>query len=524
MSLPKGAYQALEDALGPKNVCDDPAVTTAYSYMWLLYSTHVQSGRYRPAAVALPSSTEEIQAIIQLANRYGFNYIPVGTNLLPPTIPVRPDTVIIDPKRMNRILELDERNMYAVVEPYVTYAQLQAEAHKVGLSITTPEAGSQVSVMANNLFQGMGGMGHKYGFNRGILACDWVLPNGDLLKLGSRGNNEAGWFWGDCAGVNLKGLVRADTGHCGGLGMVTTMSVKLFPYPGPRIYPVKGANPDFHMDLPKDRFCLKLIQFKSKHQLGDAMYDIGHSEIAGAVHEEGANWILADNCLSVEEFWERWPKFQHQWKNIMAVSLMGFSSPRQLEYEKRVLDDIVKDHEGTYLDENSELYKTGSHAIGEALRCGMSNRLYRPAGDFFVLGGFGFDSIDHTIRTSEFMWPIIEDAYKKGHFVEDLSHSDWVNSYQMCHFSEVEPIIYFEHDIEAGATFINGYVGTIVEAVKRKMMPTWPLGPMTWITGPAMCNYHELVIGMKKLLDPRTTSNPGYPLPEVNPFPPPPAQ
>ena len=59
MSLPKGAYQALENALGPDNVCDDPGVTCAYSYMWLLYSTHVQSGRYRPAAVALPRNTEE---------------------------------------------------------------------------------------------------------------------------------------------------------------------------------------------------------------------------------------------------------------------------------------------------------------------------------------------------------------------------------------------------------------------------------------------------------------------------------
>ena len=142
-------------------ISDDPALTTAYSYMWLLLSTHAQSGRYRPAAVVLPESTEEVQAIIKIANRLGFTYIPVGTNLLPPTIPVRPDTIIIDPKRMDRIIELDEKNMYAIVEPFVTYAQLQAEGHKVGLSITTPEAGSQVSVMANNLFQGMGGMGDR---------------------------------------------------------------------------------------------------------------------------------------------------------------------------------------------------------------------------------------------------------------------------------------------------------------------------------------------------------------------------
>lgn len=520
MSLPKGAYQALEDALGAENISDDPAITTSYSYMWLLHSTHAQSGRYRPAAVALPESTEDIQTIIRIANRYGFNYIPVGTNLLPPTIPVRPDTVIIDPKRMGRILEIDEKNMYAVVEPYVSYSQLQGETHKIGLTLTTPEAGSQVSVLANNMFQGMGGTGHKFGFNRGILGLDWILPTGDLLQIGSRGVNGGGYFWGDCAGLNLKGLVRADTGHCGGLGMVTTMAVKLFPYPGPRIYPCTGANPNLSVAFPEDRFKIFMTKFKTKQKLADAMYDIGHSEIGASVHEEGANWVLATESPSVEHFWKKWPKFQHEWKNILVVVLAGFSSTRQLEYEEKVYKDIIKDHGGKPVSD--ELYKIGYNLIGEAFRCGMSNRLYRPAGDFFVMGGFGFDSIDHSLKTSEeIFWPIIEDAYKKGHFIEDLSRSDWVNSYQMGHYSEVEPIIYFEHDLEAGATFLNGYVGGIVEAVKKKMMPTWPLGPMTYLTGPAMCNYHELVLDIKKVLDPRMTSNPGYPLPPESPFPPP---
>jgi hypothetical protein len=40
MSLPNGAYEALANALGAENVCDDPAVTSGYSYMWLAYATH----------------------------------------------------------------------------------------------------------------------------------------------------------------------------------------------------------------------------------------------------------------------------------------------------------------------------------------------------------------------------------------------------------------------------------------------------------------------------------------------------
>jgi glycolate oxidase len=450
MSLPKGAYQALEDALGSDNVCDDPGITCAYSYMWLLYSTHVQSGRYRPAAVVLPRSTDDVQTIIKIANRYKFNYIPVGTNFLPPTIPIRPDTIVIDPKWMNNIIEIDEKNMYAVVEPYVTYAQLQADAMKIGLTLTTPEAGSQVSVLANNLFQGMGGTGHKFGYNRGMLACDWVLPNGELLRIGSRGNPNGGWFWGDCAGLNLKGLLRGDSGHCGGLGMVTSMAVKLFPYPGPKLFPVKGTNPDFSVEFPKDCFRLNLIKFPSRKNIIAAMYEIGHAEIAAAVHEEPASFILSGASPSVEYFWGKWTEFRQKWKNILSVVLIGFSSPRQTAYEQKVLDAIVAEQGGEYIREDSELWEIGVDNLGEQLRTGLSNRLFRVAGDFFVMGGFTFDSIDHSLKMSEqYMWPIIEEGQRKGHFIEDDTHNDWLNSFQLGHYSETEPIIFFEHDFKA---------------------------------------------------------------------------
>lgn len=520
MSLPYGAFKALEDALGPGNVCDDPAVTTAYSYMWLLYSTHAQSGRYRPAAVVLPGSTEDVQSIIKIANRYKFHYIPVGTNLLPPTIPVRPDTIIIDPKRMDRIIEIDEQNMYAVVEPYVTYAQLQSETMQKGLTITVAEAGAQVSVVANNMFQGMGGTGHKFGYNRGILGCDWVLPNGELLRIGARGNVNADWFWGDCAGLNLKGLLRGDSGHCGGLGMVTAMAVKLFPYPGPKTFPVRGANPNFTAEFSRELFKLNLIMFPDRDRLREAMYGIGHAEIAAAVHEEPASMVLSYASPSVEFFWQHWPDFRSKWRNVLSVTLIGFSSARQVTYEQKVLDAIVAELGGRYIEEGSELWQIGSDNLAEQIRTGMSNRLFRVAGDFFVMGGFGFDSIDQSFRMSnEYMWPLIQAGQAKGHFIEDDTHNDWLNSYQLGHYSETEPLIYFEHDLEAGATFITGYMQTIMEALKRRMMPTWPLGAMNYITGPQMCNYHELVLNIKKKLDPRSTSNPDYPVPPQPPQP-----
>ena len=124
--------------------------------------------------------------------------------------------------------------------------------------------------------------------------------------------------------------------------MVTTMAVKLFPYPGPKVFPVKGKNPNFTAEFPKDRFRLNLIKFKERKNLINAMYEIGHAEIAACVHEEPAAMILSYASPSVEYFWEKWPEFKKEWRNVLSVVLIGFSSHRQLEYEQKVLDSIYR--------------------------------------------------------------------------------------------------------------------------------------------------------------------------------------
>ena len=179
---------------------------------------------------------------------------------------------------------------------------------------------------------------------------------------------------------------------------------------------------------------------------------------------------------------------------------------------------IVTETGGEYIPEDSELWSCAACNLGEQFRTGGSNRLFRIAGDFFVMGGFGFDSLDQSLKMSkEYMWPLILDGIEKGHLAPDDVGNDWLNSYQLGHYAETEPLIYFEHDLAAGGAFMNGYVGTIVEAVKRKMTTSWPLGPMNYISGPAMCNYHELVKKIKSALDPRLTSNPGFPVPPEPP-------
>ena len=105
----------------------------------------------RPAAVVMPGSTEEVQAIVRLANKYGFKVKPHGTGWYHWSGPIKDEdaTLQLDMRRMNAKVEIDEQNMYAIVEPYVIHAQLQAEILPRGSTSTSPASGCSCSIVAS---------------------------------------------------------------------------------------------------------------------------------------------------------------------------------------------------------------------------------------------------------------------------------------------------------------------------------------------------------------------------------------
>jgi len=185
-------HRHLSDVLGQQWVCDDPSVVEAYSRESQAPSV---ATRGRAEFIVMPGNTEEIQAVVRLANRLGYPYSVVGSGLaFGTTAAVRPYWVLIDTKRMNR-LTIDRRNMFAVVEPYVTHAQVSAEAMKAGLVNGVPEAGAQSCSLANHVAFGMQGTAYRSGFSsRNILGVEWVLPGGDILRTGSLSSGGGGYF------------------------------------------------------------------------------------------------------------------------------------------------------------------------------------------------------------------------------------------------------------------------------------------------------------------------------------------
>jgi glycolate oxidase len=217
----------LEGAVGADNVSTDPGVLDGYAFQSFGNISDNVPWIHRPVAVVLPSTVEEVQAVIKACGRHNLQFKAFSTGWGAHGGPGSDGVVQIDLRRMNRILDIDEKNMMAVVEPYVICAQVQAEALKRGLNLHIIGAGCGTSPLAScTSMDGTGWTGLSTGYNsRNVLGVEWVLPDGEVLRLGSPGNG-LGWFCGDGPGPSLRGIMRGLFGARSALGVFTKCAIK----------------------------------------------------------------------------------------------------------------------------------------------------------------------------------------------------------------------------------------------------------------------------------------------------------
>jgi len=140
-------------------------------------------------------------AIAKICNRMALcssHEQPLGLHNLPGV----EGAVSLDLRRMNRILEIDEKNMYAVVEPHVICMQLQWSDEK-GLNCHIIGAGSNTSVLASATSLWLRTGRTQHGFSgRNLLGVEWCSPPA-TSQAGVAGA-DAGWFCGDGPGPSLR--------------------------------------------------------------------------------------------------------------------------------------------------------------------------------------------------------------------------------------------------------------------------------------------------------------------------------
>ncbi|MCH2169480.1 FAD-binding protein [Myxococcota bacterium] len=236
-----------------------------------------------PVAVVLPQDTAQVQRVVRTCRAHGAPFVPRGAGTGLSGGATAPDgAVVIECSRMNRILEVNAEDRYAVVEPGVVNARLSEAVESLGLFYAPDPSSQQACTIGGNIAENSGGPHTlKYGTTTNhVLAVSLVLPDGELLELGS----PCGWSPG-------HDLVGAVVGSEGTLGVVTRAIVRLTPIPE-QVETVLGIFPDvvkacravgsiIRSGLVPS--ALEILDQRTIHAVEDSVYAAGLPRDAGAV-------------------------------------------------------------------------------------------------------------------------------------------------------------------------------------------------------------------------------------------------
>ncbi|MFA7175745.1 MAG: FAD-binding oxidoreductase, partial [Smithellaceae bacterium] len=214
---------ALADIVGERGVSDAPEELWFYSRDPGVLAPH------RPDYVVAPKTTEEVQKIVQLAGRENIPVVPMGNgmSLAGLVIPLK-GGIVLDMKRMNKILEVNHMARYVVVEGGTSQGALKAYLQKnhPTLRHSIPDAPSTTTIAANVSLHGQGRLTNQYGFNSDMVTgLEVVLPTGEICRIGSP---SIGPYW-ISKGPTLPDLSGLFLGWLGCTGVITKVGLKLYP-------------------------------------------------------------------------------------------------------------------------------------------------------------------------------------------------------------------------------------------------------------------------------------------------------
>ena len=214
--------EELAQQLGADRVLTAPEDLAVYAY------DGTAALRQNPACVVFPLTTHEVAACVQIARRHRAPIVTrgSGTGLSGGSVPME-GALVVCLNRMDRIIEIDPRNLTIEVEAGVITQTIDEAAGKYGLFYPPDPGSRKISTIGGNVAENSGGLrGLKYGVTRDyVMGLEAVLASGEIVWLGNKCVK-------DVAGYNLRDLF---IGSEGTLGIVTRVLLKLVPLPQSRM-------------------------------------------------------------------------------------------------------------------------------------------------------------------------------------------------------------------------------------------------------------------------------------------------
>jgi glycolate oxidase len=446
--------KALAEIVGSDYVSDRPEELYLYSR---------DPGAQLPRkvdGVVMPRTVDEVQRIVALANREKLALTPMGGGLTLSAlnVPLK-GGVVLDMKRMDGIIEVNEASRFALIEAGVTQAALSAylEKNHPHLQHSTPESPPTATIVGNILIHGHGHLTPRYGVNSQMVnGMEVVLPTGEVCKLGSS-SISPNWFSRD----PLPDLMGLFLGWLGTTGIVTKLSLQLFPKPAFR----------------------DLLLFVS-----DSV------ELIPELIAEFSQINLLENCFIITQEKPRWAQ------RIYYIIVVSGESQEEFEVKKKM-------HEGIF-----EKYKVEPVAEDKALHALRERFLGVPpfaatAADFRKGGGFEYTGAILPIE-------VIPEAWRKG--IEIAHKQDFL--YQLG-----IQLLPNGHSVMLAYSYaFNRAQADEFERARKALddtnKVTLELGGVVWkpelpaqklILEKMDANTRQLIKRIKKTLDPNDIMNPG---------------
>jgi FAD/FMN-containing dehydrogenase len=319
--------ERLMEIVGKAGVFDNPEIEEPFSL------DHNLIPPMKPSFMVRPKNVEEVQKVVLWANQTLTPLVPVssgGPHFRGDTVPTAPESVLVDLSGMKRILKIDRRNRLALIEPGVTYGQLQHELQKEGLRIVMPLLPRGNKSVLASLLEREPVISSKYQWNllEPLRNLEIVWGNGDKFYSGSgtfRGEKEEDWQQGlvplQGPGPGQLDFYKFVSAAQGSMGIVTWASVKCEVFPEfRRLFFVPAEKLDDVID-----FAYKLLKFR----FGDELFLMNNTCLA---------YVLANESDEVESLKDALPT----WTVIVGLT-GGHILPRErVEAQENDIRDIAQ--------------------------------------------------------------------------------------------------------------------------------------------------------------------------------------
>ena len=507
--IPDQAYRELKEALGEENVSREPAVLDGYAWQ-PSFNPNPDIWIYRPIAVALPSSTEEVQAVVRVCNDHGLKFKAMSSGWGAHAGPGTDGVVQIDMRRMDRILKIDKKNMYAVVESGAIGGVIRAEVMKAGLHTHMISAGAVSSPLASATSAwGCCWDGVYFSWSqRNILGVEWVLPDGEILRLGTLGS-DYGWFCGDGPGPSLRGIMRGRAGAMGGNGVFTKCALKLYHWPGSPQPEGEGLLYDIDLNIP-EKFKVLWCIFPDRQSLADATLKIAKEGVGYYAFKPGLGSLLIMLLPHILHS-NSWNKIKSLRGLISGLQfhmfeILAANSQGELKWQEKTVWKATTDSGGFIID--TEPTKLGAFLFWGLMTGAVPPKCYRATGQFHT--GWVQDESHHAmVDFSAITEKIKKDWIEKGGCLDDLGDTCFHFFCEEGLISHCEEVFWFDHRDRKQAEAVRPFLVDVgVDSIEKCMEFGFHMEPQfRKMFSPMQGNYNVWQRKIQEAFDPNSAAD-----------------